>query len=186
MAASNTPFQSASSPSNVVTESLKYTYSCGASVAVAAAATDVFVLSNGNGTKKIRVTRAGVTGLGTTALSTPVSLIKRTILNTGGTSTLPVILSHDSAIDPITPSGVINLYTANATISSTAGSFGTMRNQFVDFNVATATRLGLLLNFTDANDQAIVLNPNESLAVNLGGQTVTGGVLSAFFEWTEE
>lgn len=167
---------------NAPTDGAKPTYSLAATVTTAAAATDVVTIV-GSATKTIRVILVRVTGIATTAITTPVLLIKRSTANTGGTSTAPTAVSHDSSNPAATATGLA--YTANPTVGATVG---TLRQDRLTF-ATTATVAEGPIEWTLGNKpgQALVLRgTTQVLAVNLNGVTITGGSLSVDIEWTEE
>lgn len=167
----------------VNTEGRKASYGLGFTVAPAASATDVAVLT-GSGTKTVRVNRVAVTGIATTAVTTPVQLVKRTTANTGGTSADQSgnIGKHDSGSGAATATAAS--YTANPTTGTASGN---IRRQYMHFPLATAPGSQIVWTFGDRNDQALVLRGTaEQLAVNLQAVTVSGGSLIVEFDWTEE
>lgn len=167
---------------SVSTEGQKATYSAGsAGVTLAASATDVVTIT-GSASKVIRVTGIRLSGIATTALTTSVSLYKRTVADTSGTSTTATIVKNDT--NDAAPTAVVTLYTANPTV----GSGALARSQQVSFTLATGTIGAVTLyEFAVRNERAMVLRGvNEQLAISLEGVTVSGGKLSFDVTWTEE
>jgi len=159
------------------------TYSCSASVTLAATPTDVFTIY-GSASTSVRIRRVEVSGVATTAGGMQVSLIKRSAVNTGGTSGAVTAVSHDSADSAAT--GTCLSYTANPAGLGT--SVGAVRT----FNVAMpliANAVGPIGQIfgPDRGDKTIVLTgTTQGLAVNLNGGTVpAGGALLVSIEWTE-
>lgn len=182
MAVVNPPFVSADGQRPVGTIGVQNTYSLAGSVTVAATPTDVVALSNpANSGKTLSVLLATVSGTSTAVQNALASLLKRSTLNTGGTSTTPTPVPHDSLQGAA--SGVVNLYTANPTAGT---SLGAVRERVVGFVAPTGNgEGGLIADFTTRNDKPIVLHPGESLCVNLGGATISGMVLAYEFCWFE-
>lgn len=161
----------------------KTSYSAGTSgLVLVASATDVFTIT-GSATKTIRVTRVEFTATTTSGSGTAanLSLIKRSTANSGGTSSTANIAPHDSTNAAAT--AVVRSYTANPTLGTTTGIIRNKR-----YAVPTANTVILVeWNFGDRPSQAIALRgTSEILAVNLGGNTITGGTASINVEWTEE
>lgn len=161
----------------------RVTYSASVTVATAATATDVVTLT-GSASKTIRITEVRVSGIATTAITTPVLLIKRSAANTGGTSTALTAVPHDSTNAAATATGLA--YTVNPT--GLGAAVGTVRNDRISFALtATASAGPDVWDFGNRPSQALVLRgTSQVLAVNLNGVTVTGGSLSVDIEWTEE
>jgi hypothetical protein len=158
-------------------------YSMSATVTTAATATDVVTIT-GSATKTVRVTLIRVSGLATTAITTPVLLIKRSAANTGGTSAALTAVPHDSNNAAATATGLS--YTANPT--GLGAAVGTMRQDRLTFAVTASTAdAPLVWDFGARPSQAVVLRgTTQVLAVNLNSTTITGGSISIDIEWTEE
>lgn len=158
----------------------KSTYSSAGTVSLAAAPTDAIELNNSAGSKTLKVLRVSVTGSAGTAILVPVVLIKRTTLNTSGTSSTPTPTLHDSVNDSAA-TGVVKVYTSNPTTGSSGGN---VRYQQLNFAVS-----GALSTFTwEFNwvSKEILLASNQSLVINLAGTSISSGVLNWEITWTEE
>jgi hypothetical protein len=173
-----------------VHESEDQTYSCAVfNLIPAASATDLFTIT-GSATRTVRIKRITVSGTRTTHTWTDVILLRRSTSNTGGTSTAPTIASHDLNNAPAT--AVCRAYTANPTALGT--SVGNLRAGNFSMPVAVPTnaqgngpghRLEWL--FGENGGQPVVLRGvSQSIAINLNGQTVSGGAFHISVEWTEE
>jgi len=162
-----------------------YTYSVVApDVATAASATDVVCIS-GSATRTVvlkKILLAGSTTNATT-VSTHVNIVKRSTANTGGTSTTPAIVPHDSQNAAAT--AVVRAYTANPTTGTLVGNIAGMQ---MIFAVTADWPATLYINFGENGMQGIILRgTSESACVNLNGATVTtSGALDASFEWIEQ
>ena len=156
------------------------TYSASNAVTVAASATDI-ALINGNATNTVIVTRVIVTGNATTAGSYQVSLIKRSAANSGGTSTSFTPLPHEAA-DGAAVSSAVLYYTANPTPGATVN---TVRTEFIAFGSTTVGGGGVEWDFGKYGKGIVLSGTAQGLAVNLGGATITGGVVSVTFEFIE-
>jgi hypothetical protein len=170
-----------SAGSKTSTEGIYSTYGItGVANTPAATPTDVFIL-NGSATKTIKIKRVTVSGLATTAGSMNVSLVKRTVVNTAGTSTAPSIAQFDSLDASAT--AVPKLYTANP---SALGAGVSLSSQTLNFGVAGAAGT-VIFDFANRNDKAIYLHGvAEGLAINLnGGAVPSGGTFGYTIEFEE-
>lgn len=166
----------------VTTEGTVPTYAISA-VAVTPAATPTDVVTvYGSATKTVRVKSVVVSGVATTAGSMDVSLIKRTAVNTGGTSSAPAIASFDSS-DPVATSTVAQ-YSVNPT-GLGAGVMLATKN----LNMGVAGAGGtVIFDFATRDDKALILRgAAEGLAINLNGQAVpAGGKITYAVEFEED
>lgn len=167
----------------VLPESEAPTYSVAFQVTPAVTATDVATLF-GSGTKTIRIHSVQVSldsSAGTQDVK--VSLVKRSAANTGGTSTNPSIVPHDS--NSAAATAVVAAYTANPTgLGAAVGTFDSIvvgappnsGNPYVPF-----------LYGPSVGDQSIVLRGvAQGIAVNLEGAALaTGETIRVKFKWTE-
>lgn len=153
--------------------------------AVISAATDVFTIA-GSASKTIRVTRLSVTGTTTTSAGTLVnlSLVKRSVADTGGTPTTLTSVPHDSN-DAAATATVLSYATGNPTLGA---AVGTVRSEHVAYESVGVDTSLISWQFGDRpGARAIVLRgAAQQLAVNLGGTSLTGGIVSIDVEWTEE
>jgi hypothetical protein len=158
------------------------TFSASATVTLAALATDVVTIT-GNATTTVTITEMRISGISTTAVTTPVLLIKRSAANTGGTHTALVAVPHDSNNAAADATGLV--YTVNPTALGAA--VGTIRQDRVSFaTTGTVAQDAIVWDFGTRNCQGIVLRGTaQTLAINLNGITVAGGSLSVDIEWTE-
>lgn len=149
-------------------------------VAPASAATDVFTII-GSGTKIVRIRALTVYGSQTTGSVVPISLVKRSTANTGGTSTTGTAVPFSSGDAAAT--AVVSAYTANP--SSLGTSLGNLSYEIPFIPIVKDTLFDY--NFNLVPYQVYTLNSAaETIAVNLGAATVTGGSLSLKIQWTEE
>lgn len=161
------------------------TYSAAATnFAPPASPTDVFTIT-GSASKTIRIKRIAFTMTQTTAAARDVLVIKRSTANSGGTSSTPGVVTHDSSSPAAT--AVVRNYTANPTLGTTVG---TMRARKVFVSTPTGNNSNcdeFIVDYGDDQRQAPVLRgTNEVLSVNLNGVTSAGNLASANIEWTEE
>jgi hypothetical protein len=169
----------------VETESAKATYGVSGLLNTPAATTTDFLTITGSATKTVRIKRIALSGAATTAGSLLISLVRRSTANSGGTSTAPTRVQHDTA--DAAPTATVALYSANPTAVGTA--VGNIHGGRLFLNVATtATPDRLVFEFSTRNDEAIVLRgTGQILAVNFNAFAVpAGGAVDFDIEWTEE
>ncbi len=164
----------------------KFTYRAAtAAFAAAASPTDIFEI-RGAANIKVEVISVQLYGTQTTAGTTPVSLIKRSVANTGGTAVATTKVAKNAVTRAST--ATVQHYTANPTISGT-NTAGTIESGLA-MVPATTSIIAQPVRFFDLfamYGTGVVLNgPAESLCINLGGTTVTGNSFYAVVEWTEE
>ena len=174
----NNPLSVASFPNSIT-----QTYSAAITGLVAAnTATDFFTLT-GSATKTVRITRIALTATQTTGAQNNILLIKRSTANTGGTSTAPAGVPHDSTNAAAT--ATVAAYTVNPTALGTV--VGTMRSRKVFVGQTTANSDEFIADFGDRNNQSIVLRgTTQVLAINLNSTTLAGNSFDISVEWTEE
>ena len=153
-------------------------------VVPAATPTDVIVLV-GSATKTIMITKFEITPTATANGSLDFYVYKRTTADTGGTSTATTITLNDSSNPAAT--AVAKLYSANPSALGTGSLVGATR-----VTLAAKSPNGIAIqtwaeSFGTGNQQPIVLRGvNESLCINLGGQTMPTGIDIYFtLEWVE-
>lgn len=142
--------------------------------------TDICTIS-GSSTKTIRIRKVVFGGsAATTAVTEPVSIVKRSTADTAASGSKPTIVAYDSQSAAAT--AVVEVWTANPTLGTLTGVLTDIGMQFLGqgtYNPVTDFRFGRL------GSAAILRGTAESLSVNLSGITLTG-TLSCTFEWTEE
>jgi hypothetical protein len=164
----------------------KFTYSAASeSLVVASTPTDVFTIT-GSATKTIRITQVEVSSTQTTAATTNLYLIKRSTANTGGTSTAPGSVPHDS--NSPAASATVAQYTANPTgLGTTVGTIRSAKWTPATPGTAGGSNTQLWQFGNRPGAQAIVLRgTGQVLALNLGSTTQAGNTYDISFEWTED
>ena len=148
----------------------------------AANATDIFEIDGPPVGSQfvVSLTQLMISATQTTSGWVNVSLIKRSSLNTGGTftSTNGFMYIDGSSASVATLKG----YTANPTLGTTVG---TMMAFKMWVPATTVAGQPFVMTFGTRITQEIVLGIGESLCVNLGGHTVSGGSFTISAEWTE-
>ena len=152
--------------------------------APAATPTDILVF-RGSATKIIRVKSILIMGTAAAASNIIVNLIRRSALNTGGTTAPVPLVSRDSTNDAATCDAT--RYSANPTGLGTA--VGVVDGGRLNLAPAANGSIDrLLFQYAWQMDQAFVLRGvSEFLAVNLGGAAwPAGGALDISIALTEE
>lgn len=165
---------------------LKPTFSATASVSPASTGTDILEL-RGSSTKVVRLRRVRVNGVATAAMNLPITLVRRTALDTAGTVVNVNIASYDSAAYN-TETATVFLYTANPTETATAAVTNLITETYVPIgNYTTGLITGELNTVFGQSGASVVLRAaTEAIAVNLNGFTPSGAILTVTVEWTEE
>ena len=167
---------------SVSVEGTKTTYSAAIVGLVPAASCTDFYTIKGSASKTVRVTRLEVSGNATGAAAADLQLIVRSTADTGGTSTTPTAVPHDSASAAAT--AVVNAYTANPTTGTTVG---TVRAQKLTLPAAPGAPVPIIWDFSIRNEQALVLRGvAQQLCLNLNAGTYAGNSFDVSLAWTEE
>lgn len=171
-------------------ESRLATFIAGATpVAPVATPTDFVTLTNPVGSGKILRIHAFRMLVQSTAGSLQTFLIiRRTAANTGGTSTNPASQKKNSA--SANAVGVITQYSANPASLGTGATLCTLQVVTAVLTAAPAifSVAGLisLASQSVSTNEALILNPGETLAANFNGAAVpAGGVFGWDMEWSE-
>lgn len=162
----------------------------GYGIVPASSATDIACIT-GSATKVIRVQSVRLSGTAGTLVTLPVLLNKHTVANTGGTAAtttaLPAPVSLDTTVaTTASATATTTAYTANPTVDATAAQVDAM---VASFNVTSALVNGSQA-FFDYKARGYVTAPTlrgvaQQLCVNLGGISVSSGLLAVSFVWTE-
>ncbi len=177
------PVRSEAAPCSKVT----YTYTI-AATAPYATPTDWVVL-RGSATKTVKVVRIEYSGVATAATAgNYVRIVKHTVANTGGTSTNPAIIKHDSNDGAAT--ALILLYTVAPTIDGTSTIWKMVRLTYGLVTAAAGTwaQDRYVWDYGQEPYEPMTLRGvAQELAFNLNSISVpTGGLLDLSITWTEE
>lgn len=167
-------------------ESDRFTYSAAATnFAAASTPTDVFTIA-GAANKIIKITKIAISARTTSGsgISTAFDLIKRSTLNTGGTSVVDTNVPHDS-LNPAA-SATVRHYTANPSALGT--SVGAMRCQRVSVQPSDSPTTVVEWDWGGVRSaqSPILRSATENLAINFGSVTISGNLTCIYVEWTEE
>ena len=158
--------------------SYSYTFT---SITPASSATDIAFIS-GSSSRTVRVNHVEISCTAGTAANYTASLIRRSATNTGS-FTAGAQAYHDINSASSTVS-TLGYYTANPSVLGSP-------SQVIRSSQAFAAQSGVLINsswdFGTRNDQSIVLRgTSQILAINLNSVTLSSGVCSGSFDWTED
>ncbi|SRR6266550_26318 len=164
-----------------------YTYTI-ASTAPYATPTDWVVL-RGSATKLIKVMRIEYSGVATAATAgNYIRAVKHTIANTGGTSTNPAVIKHDSNDGAAT--GLILLYTVAPTIDGTSTIWKNIRLTYglVTAAAGTWSQDRYVYDYGQEPYEPMTLRGvAQELAFNFNSVAIpSGGVYDLSITWTEE
>lgn len=145
-------------------------------------ATDVFTISGSN-TKTIKIYRVLFYLTATTGSNATVIGVRRSSLNTSGTSTLLTGVPHDT--DNAAPTAVVRSYTANPTLGTLVGNMFTFGVYVSGGGTIGSIPFSYLID--NPIVQPITLRgTNQLFAVNMNGVTFAGNSARATVIWTEE
>lgn len=164
-----------------------YTYSISAT-APYATPTD-WVVIRGSATKTIKITRIEFSGAATAATSGfTLTINKHTVANTGGTSTTPTPIQHDSS-DPAAAATVL-LYSVAPTISGTAAIWKTIRATLTVVTAAAGTAAidRYVYDYASEPYEPLTLRGvAQECAINFNSVALLSGeVLDYAISWIEE
>jgi hypothetical protein len=150
---------------------------------IAATPTDIFTIT-GSATKTVIVTFAGCSATSTAGGTMDFSLVKRTTLNTTGTSTVPATTKFDEL--SVAPTASLKAYSVNPGALGT--SVGVAASQKLGFVPLASAGTPISWSMTDyPYTQPIILRGvNQTLAINGNGGAVPGTPsLNCSFNWIE-
>lgn len=155
----------------VSADGVKATYRYSGTLTPAATPTDIIVIP-GSSTRTGRIKSIVLGGIATTAGSMLATLIRRSTLNTGGTSAAATGAPHD--INDAAATVIPQVYSANPTGLGTA--VGNMNRGRLWLPLATAQPSPLRWDFSTRQDKALIVRGvTDVIAVNLGGAAVPSG-----------
>lgn len=155
----------------------------------ASSATDIACL-DGAASKTVTLRRLVISGTAGTAITTPVVVLRRATLDTGGTPATGLALPVAGKFNSTEPASVATLtaYTANPTVNDSSPTY--LMAPAVSFAVTTGAVSPTVLNFgssVDAYDMGLDLkSATQQICLNLNAATVATGVLAISMEWVEQ
>lgn len=159
----------------------------GYGIVPAASATDVACIT-GNATTIVRLQQIRISGSAGTLVSLPVLIAKHTVANTGGTAALTTALPTPSKYDtsnPV-PLATTTAYTANPTVDATATIIDAGVATFNLTTVAGGAPVAFSWTTRAYNEAPVLRGVAQQVCVNLGGISVSSGLLAISFLWTEQ
>jgi len=160
----------------------KPTYSASYIVTPSGAMNDICVLT-GSATKTIRVRRIWLNGYTATAMTDPVSVVKRSSVSTNGTGVTVTPVSYNS--QNAAGTAVAEFYTASPTNGT---AVGVLLDVYQGFTTSTSgtEEPNHTFEFGRLGSPVFLRGASQSIAVNLSGLTYTGASFACGFEWTED
>lgn len=159
---------------------IRKTYSSSFTFTPAATATDSIEII-GAASTSIQITKIIIGGIATAASALAASLIRRSTLDSGGTSTNQTIAKHE--VTDANSAITIKLYSANPTVGTTAGTLRTFR---IPLGTATDPRAALTYTFGADSKPIILAGAAETLCLNFNGGAIPAGASIDFtVEYTE-
>lgn len=156
------------------------TYSATAVITPAASATDILTIT-GAANKRVEIKSITISGAQTTAGLVAFDLIRRSAVNTGGTSAAVTPTKYEVA--DAAASAAVASYSANA--SGLGASAGVVRTVRVPIGTATGAVPPTTITFGNGGKPIVLASATEILALNLKGATVSGGSLDVNVEFVE-
>lgn len=157
----------------------------------AASATDIACIA-GSATKTVYINHIGVSGTAATLVTVPVTVLRRTTPDTGGTAATTTANWANTVArldnrDPAFTATLIS-YSANPTINDTSPTY--IRSRNVTFpTTASGTVLVPILwewDSTSFGERPTLRGTSEQICINLNTVSVSTGLLQVNIEWTEE
>lgn len=165
----------------------KATYTYALSATAPYATPQDWIVIRGSATKVVKILRVEFSGAATGATEVVFTLKKHVIANTGGTSTTPAPMQHDSADTPA--SATVLLYTVAPTIDSSAVIWKTVRMTLAVAPAATTVAPDrYVYNYgAEAYEPLILRGVAQEFAINFAGVAVpSGGVYDVAITFSEE
>jgi len=150
----------------------------------AASATDIFTIT-GRAGRLITINQVQLSGIATAATAVPISIIKRSTANAGGTSGAVTAVNMDTG-NPLASGATVRSYTASPTPGTAVGTISTARMILSTASASVGTS-PIVFGFERMFMKAPTLrDATESICINYGGATAAGNSLDISISWTEE
>lgn len=162
----------------------------------AASATDLVCLS-GSATKTVRLVDLKLSGTAGTLVTLPVNVLRRIALDSGGTAASTTanpantIASRDTGQGLNTAASAVPIsYTANPTINDSSPVYVDSALFTLNTTAAATNPIATDFNFAALNSGNVlpptVRGAAQQICVNLGGVSISSGVVNGVITWTEE
>ncbi len=160
-------------------------YSSAVGIVGGTSATDIWALSC-DGTKALKLLFMAVWGIATTAIHAPVSLIKRSALDTGGTAGALVAVPANSNF-PVSTATCVKYTSTPPTTGAVVGAVANAYVTLADIAVATGfTTEATVWDFSRPGfAPPTLVTAVEQLCLNLGGVTYSGNLFNVYAVWSE-
>lgn len=159
----------------------------GYGIVPASSATDIACIT-GSATRVTRVQSVRLSGTAGTLVTLPILVTKHTVANTGGTAAVTTALPVPTKLDSnsAAATATTTAYTANPTIDATAAILSAQTTSF-NTTAALVAPSPMLWDWKERNFMTapILRGVAQQLCVNLGGISVSSGLLAVAFSWTE-
>lgn len=164
-------------------------------LAPAASTTDLICIY-GSATKTISVTQIKLSGSAGTTLSIPVTVLRRTSLNTSGTAASttanPANTVSKRATTNATHTATLISWTANPTIVDSAPTY--IDSAQLAVSLTTMATVSIPVTFDWSLDPSQLRQPptirngqtTQAICVNLNGTSLSSGLITGSITWTEE
>lgn len=151
----------------------------------AASGTDIFTITGKSG-RAVRINQIQISGIATAAAAIPISIVKRSTANTGGTSTVVAAVGMDTAANSAAGASVL-AYTVNpGALGTVVGTVSTARMILSTASASVGTS-PIVFAFERMYMKSPTLrDATESLCISYGGATAAGNSLDISISWTEE
>lgn len=151
----------------------------------AASATDILTITGKSG-RMVTINQIQISGIATAATAIPISIVKRSTANTGGTSSPVAAVPVDSGTNTQAFASVA-AYTANPSGLGTAVGSVNAARMILSTPSASVGTAPVVVNFERLYMRAPTLRDStESLCINYGGATASGNSIDISISWTEE
>lgn len=158
-------------------------YACSFSFTPASSTTDAVVIF-GSSTKTVAVFGWGFQGEATLLNNHGMQMIKRSTVDTGGTSAGPVTLVPLDSASPASTAAV-SIYSANPTLGTAVGAPYAWNQIFEGLTNIIGLTPNNFGTTSVSGGSAIILHDGECLAVNFGGAKPSGAVFTGYLIWAE-
>jgi|SRR5581483_2350353 len=174
-------------PVQIEPSSQNATYTYAISATAPYATPQDWIVVRGSATKTIKIVRIEISGAATAATEVLFTFKKHTVANTGGTSTTPTPMQHDS--NDAAASATVLLYSVAPTIDASATIWKTVRMTLAVAPAATTVNPDRYVYNVGADpfEPLTLHGVAQEFAMNFGGSAVpSGGVYDVAIVWTEQ
>jgi hypothetical protein len=164
-------------------------------LAPTASTTDLICIA-GSSSKTIQLLQIKLSGSAGTTLSLPVTVLRRTALDTGGTAASTTANPANTISRRVTtngaPTATLVSYTANPTINDTSPTYIDSAQLAVSLTTMATVSIPVEFNW-DKQNNSLTQPPTirngqttQQICVNLNATSLASGLLTGSITWTEE